>query len=329
MKIKEPACYDVSHWKEVPDFRLVSPRPALFITKASEAYPAAGYNHTDVKFVRFFEGMMEIEVIRGAYHFFRKSLDSVKQAMHFVNVVSQVEILRTDILILDVEEGGEKAPQLWAWFNHVRSVFPDNPVMLYSRKNILDAISMTFAEREFFKGIPTWTAGYPIFPDLFLSVPKGYVPDQTKYGPACLWQYSAHGAVTGIQGDVDLNWIDPVFYTMLGSNKKGEETMANFEGKANETAKVWATIGGARVYPDVTANQSIKADAEQTVAGTRYIHLKSPIIGWSKAQWFSYHPVTTPPPDPDPEPDPPPAAKAVVKGVLHFDDGSTQDLFPQ
>lgn len=208
-QIKLPACMDVSHWKEIPDFTLVTPRPALFITKATE-----GLYLTDVKFERFFRGMASIGVQRGAYHFFRKDVSAIKQAQHFADVVGP-HITAKDFLILDVEEGGEKATQLWVWFELVRQKFPANRVMLYGRKNLLDPIPMTEGEREYFKKIPVWAAGYPWFPDLFNSVPFWYVPDQTKWGQVWLWQYSESGAVTGIQGAVDLNWIAPEFQKVL------------------------------------------------------------------------------------------------------------------
>mgnify|MGYP001590733052 CR=1 FL=1 len=210
MMIKIPCCFDVSHWKEILDFNLVDPRPLLFITKATE-----GTTFVDAKFARFFEGMKQIGVRRGAYHFNRKALDPVNQAMHFCNTI-RPHVVSSDILILDMEEGGERASQLWAWFEYVKRAFPDNLLMIYSTKLLLNAIIMTAGEKEYFKKIPTWTAGYHWFPDLYPSVPSGYIPDQTKWGPVYLWQYSAHGAVTGIQGDVDLNWISPAFISLLG-----------------------------------------------------------------------------------------------------------------
>jgi GH25 family lysozyme M1 (1,4-beta-N-acetylmuramidase) len=295
-----PLCVDVSHWKEVPDFNLVNPRPLLFITKATEAYPGSGYNHTDEKFIRFATGMQEIGCVRGFYHFNRRLLDARKQAEHFINVISKIDILSTDVLILDIEEGGERAPQLWAWHETVRKAFPNNLRMNYSRANILNPIAMTESEREYFKKIWTWTAGYPFFPDLYSTVPGSYVPDQSKWGPAGMWQYSAHGAVTGIQGDVDLNWMSPAFIDLLGTVETGEITMASFVGKCTTTAKVWRGIGGERVYPDVWVGAPIRADGEQTVSGVKYLHLTSPIMGWSKAVWYEYRQETTPPPPPPP-----------------------------
>lgn len=318
MIIKLPAGYDVSHWKEIPDFKLVTPRPALFITKATEAYPGTGWNHTDDKFERFAGGMMEIGCTRGFFHFFRKALDARRQAEHFVNVISRIDILKSDLLILDVEEGGEKTSQLWSWMEVVRAAFGDNLRLIYSRANILNPIVMTEGERAYFRKIYTWTAGYPFFPDLYTAIPRGYIPDQTKYGPAVLWQYSAHGRVEGIVGDVDLNLITPEFQAILESRKTviGETTMALLTGKCTTQAKVWKDVGLLQVGT-VQAGQQVAGDAEKIVSGEKYIRLTSPVFGWSKARWFSYSIVTTPPPE-----ESPPTGPTRTHTVEVYSDGS-------
>ena len=193
----------------MPDFAQVWPRPLLVFTKATE-----GLTMVDNTFSKYFADLKQDGIARGAYHFFRKAVDAYKQAKHFCDTV-RPHITDKDILVLDVEEGGEKASQLWAWFDHARRQFPNNQFMLYSRKNILDPIVMTLAEREYFKDIPVWTAGYPTFPDLYSKPPAGYIPDQSKFGPVWVWQYSSHGQVQGISGDVDCNWLDPVFAATL------------------------------------------------------------------------------------------------------------------
>jgi hypothetical protein len=174
---------------------------------------------------------------------------------------------------------------------------------------------MTMAEREYFRKIWTWTAGYPYFPDLFASVPSGYIPDQTKWGPVGLWQYSAHGAVTGIIGDVDLNWISPAFQAQIGTFDLGEKTMATYTGRCTTTAKVWRTIGGERVYPDVTIGNPIRADAKQG----EYLHLTAPVSGWSKAIWFQYLEVVIPPPV-----EPPPAGIVIESVTVNYTEGGVR-----
>jgi len=322
MIIKHPAAYDGSHWKIIKDFKLIDPKPLVFITKATEAYPGTPFNNTtDPTFIPYFKGMMEINCIRGAFHFFRKNYDVVKQANHFLSVLSSVDILPTDILVLDFEEGGEKASQLWQWHEIVKKAYPDNLRLNYSRKNLFDAVVMTQAEKEYFKKIFSWTAGYPYFPDLFSTIPSGYTPDQSKYGPALFWQYSESGTVEGIVGGVDLNWINPLYIPLLGSNTIGEAMDGNWEGTCDEVAKMWDSIGGARVYlsgTDMKVGTNVKINWEGSVSGIKYVRLTSPIGAYSKAEWFNYHPVVI---DPDPEPEPTPT---VIKthDIEIYSDGS-------
>lgn len=248
--------------------------------------------------------MMEIGVARGAYHFARKSLDAVKQAKHFVDTISQMDILPTDILILDAEETGQVASFLWAWFEYVRKVFPQNMLMLYSSKRLLDPIIMTAAEKEYFKKIPIWTAGYPYFPDTFNTIPSGYIPDRTKYGEPYLWQYSEKGIIAGIQGSVDLNYITPEFLSLLGNNAVTGENMAIWKGTAKTVAKVWKDVGLQQVT-QIPAGETVSGDGEKIAAGTKYLHVTTPrYFGWTKAEWLNYSYPPVPEPEPEPEPIP-------------------------
>lgn len=237
MKIKAPAVYDISHYETVTNYAAISPRPAMLIVKASE-----GATFRDGLFVQHMNGAAQLGAVRGAYHFHRKAVATATQVKNFCDTIRPI-VTKRDVLILDVEEGGETAAQLKAWYEGVMAQFPDNPYWIYSRKNLLDpiamvlgifsttamearierenplnAIQMTLAERDFFRTRlqATWTAGYPVDPDLYDSVPSFYVPDQTKWPPARAWQYSDKGAVTGIVGDVDLNWMDGTYLASLG-----------------------------------------------------------------------------------------------------------------
>lgn len=233
MIIKLPFVLDVSHWRDVPNFAAVSPRPFLVITKATE-----GNWYQDPTFVPYFRDLQQDGIHRGAYHFNRKSIGGLFQAQYFCNFI-RPHITSNDILALDVEEGGESAAQLQAWFTEVIRQFPANHdnglVMIYSRKNILEgiptflqpfarffvthplnAIPMTTEQRAFFRQIPIWTAGYPSNPDSYSSVPSFYIPDQTKWGAVEIWQYTDRGVVAGIADPVDCNWIAPALVARLG-----------------------------------------------------------------------------------------------------------------
>ena len=208
MIVKLPPVYDTSHWKEVPDFALVSPKPVLVITKATEAD-----NFTDSTFLKYFADLKQDGILRGAYHFHRKFTNPITQAEHFVKTISPV-LEPKDVLALDIEEGGETAAQIIAWLDYVQAKF-SNLMLIYSRKNILDPIPMTASQQARLKQVPTWPAGYPFLPDLYPAPPASYIPDQTKWGPVYLWQYTSNGIVTGISGSTDCNWISPAFYQIL------------------------------------------------------------------------------------------------------------------
>lgn len=215
MIIKSPVSYDTSHWKIIPNWADVDPRPVLVFTKATECYPGTPFNNTtDPTFVPYFADLKQDGIARGAFHFHRRAYDPTRQARHFISVVGP-HLTPQDYLALDLEEGGETAPQIITWLDIVQNAFPRNLVFIYSRKEILDRIPMTDVQKIRIRKHPIWTAGYPYFPDLFSSVPFWYVPDQTKYGPVLIWQYTEKAIITGIEGKVDCNWIEPSFYERI------------------------------------------------------------------------------------------------------------------
>ena len=267
MIIKSPPAYDVSHWKSIPDFTKINPKPYWMGTKASE-----GNYLTDDKFVPFFNGMAQIGCHRLAYHFHRKANTAKSQADKFISVVKPL-LVRADTIALDVEEGGETAAQLREWIERVQNAFPQNLIIIYSRKNLLDPIrmllslsfsrysaldvlDMTETDREFFRDIPTWMAGYPYNPDLFDTIPASYIPDQTKFGPVYGWQYSEKGVVPGIIGSVDLNLLSPLYIALLeGSSPPQGEIMPFFQAtgsqvirEAGNSTAVVAKLAGQSQY---------------------------------------------------------------------------------
>ncbi|HEY5731780.1 MAG TPA: GH25 family lysozyme [Anaerolineales bacterium] len=259
MIIKQPAFYDVSHWKEILDFNKVDPKPFLFGTKATESV-----SFVDGKFVRFFEGMKEIGVHRLAYHFHRKNADPELQAAHFCNTI-RPHITVADVLAWDVEEGGETAEQLKTGMEYIQRQFPDNLLLIYSRKNLLDsipmfmrrmlaapfsndklafgsnplnAIEMTADQKAYFRNIKVWTAGYPYDPDLYDTIPDYYKPDRTKWGPTWAWQYSNQGTVSGIDGNVDLNFMHQDFVDYLNSQEPNPPPPPSSGGKDDDVVTV-------------------------------------------------------------------------------------------
>ncbi len=211
MKIKEPPCYDTSHWEIVPNFADVNPKPLLVFTKATE-----GSTFRDAKFLQYWADLKQDGIFRGAYHFHRKDVAANPQAQNFIATVKAGGVGSKDIFALDVEEGGESATQLIAWLDIVQAEFPNNLILIYSRKNILDPIAMTPQQITRLKKHNIWTAGYPENPDIYNVPPSFYIPNQLHWGPVWAWQYSEHATITGITGDVDANWLAPEIIAYLG-----------------------------------------------------------------------------------------------------------------
>lgn len=275
--IKQPPAYDVSHWEPVKDWGLVVPRPRIVFCKATE-----GNYYQDDTFKPNFAGLKIQGIYRGAYHFHRKALLPAVQAKYFSDFIRPV-LTEADYLVLDVEEGGETAAQLKAWFEYVSKQFPLNPVMIYSRENILDSISMlaswlgiklatplnamsmTDSERAFFRQIPVWTAGYPNNPDLYPTPPAAYIPDQTKWGPVWVWQYSEHGTVNGIQGEVDLDWLASAFLAHLPEKPTQDVSTAPFDG----VRRITGTRYGCKFYLTISDPQKVRFEVRHTLAGDR------------------------------------------------------------
>lgn len=299
VEVKLPFIGDTSHWKVIPDFALVDPKPLLILTKATE-----GTSYVDPTFVPYFRDLLQDGIHRGCFHFFRKAANALEQAKHFCNTV-RPHITDKDILVLDVEEGGETAGMLWTWLDYVRKQFPNNLILIYSRKNILEAIptfirsalnvralaekaapylpivalkaldyifakvqnrnhvlnaiQMTMAERAFFKEFPTWPAGYPLNPNIYATIPSFYIPDQARWGEPWLWQYTASAFVTGISNEVDCNLGLPKLLARLGSEPIPQPPPDNGEPMPNPNDFDYSITPGNSIGSKVRANHDTRA----------------------------------------------------------------------
>ena len=212
IEVKIPTAIDTSHYDPPTDWSLI-PKTVVFMgTKATE-----GTYYQDPTFPEIFSKTKTVLGIhRLAYHFFRKAYDPIKQADWFINYIGPY-LDDTDILCLDFEEGGETASQLWAFLNRVIQRRPQNQLIIYSRKDLMNAIIMTPSEKAFFKTIPSWVAGYPYNPNIYTTTPEGYKPDPTKWGEVWMWQYSDAGQVAGFDGAaLDVNLIEKPLLDYIG-----------------------------------------------------------------------------------------------------------------
>lgn len=227
MIIKHPCIIDFYGGNSFPDLSLYD--PILGFLKASEG------DFVDSQFVTRVRLIREAGIRVGCYHFHRKSVSTQTQINIFVNICKQAQITKNDVLVLDIEEGGETETQIKNWIEGVKAHYPENLIMIYSRANILNPISIS---SDYFKQYPVWTAGYPNNPDLYSSPPLAYIPDQTKWGKVWCWQYA--------DTSIGPNWVSLEFQQWIGDRHE------NWFGGKVKYFEGWREIQGRRFYVHVT-----------------------------------------------------------------------------
>lgn len=175
---------DVSHYQQEVDWPLVQAECQFVFLKATE-----GADLEDQYFRKHWQTLERLKIKRGAYHFFRPSVDAGQQAKHFIRQVT----LRTGDLppVLDVEVTGNISSRKIAegvclWLRRVEAHYKVRPI-LYTNA----AFYRQHLQRGV-KGYPLWIARY------------GWRTPETQ-PPWHFWQYSDEGRLEGIGGKVDLN----------------------------------------------------------------------------------------------------------------------------
>ena len=183
---------DVSHhngtieWSKVKDAGIV-----FAFAKATE-----GIGVVDTQFEANYAAMQKFQILRGAYHFFRPSLDAQAQATSFVKVVPRIG--KRDLpAALDVEVSDGQPPKtivsgIQKWLDSVEAALGRRPI-IYTSATLWN--SNLGASKAFGK-YRLWVAHYTnkSAPNL----PAGF----EDYA---FWQYSESGAVAGITGNVDMD----------------------------------------------------------------------------------------------------------------------------
>ncbi len=189
---------DVSHYQRTIDWETVSHQDIDFVfVKASE-----GETYQDSFFVRNWVGIDNLNIIKGAYHFFYPSLDVDKQVHNFSSIVQ----LDTGDLppVLDFEHIGnlskpEIVTKLKHWLTKIEAHYNIRPIIYTNYKLYKKYIHGDF------EGFPIWIARY-----------NSEAPYLKRSSNWQFWQYGDRGEVHGIKGDVDLN----VFHSNLEELKK-------------------------------------------------------------------------------------------------------------
>ncbi len=194
-----PFGIDVSHHNGIVDWSAVARAGVMFaFAKATE-----GALFRDRRFPANWVEMRESGILRGAYHFFRPSVDAVTQADHFCDVVGalgpgdlppvvDVEETPKEGEWEEIETAEERVGRLEGWVTRVRERTGRTPIVYTARS----FWRRTFNDSKRVGDVPLWIARWSTKPPV---MPTGGWSEWT------FWQYADDGAVAGINGLADVN----------------------------------------------------------------------------------------------------------------------------
>lgn len=179
---------DISHYQSRIDWNTVADQDINFaFIKATE-----GEGYKDSLFCLNWEETKRVGISRGAYHFFRPTLNPRTQAMNFRDNV----ILKPGDLppVLDVEviDGASKAEiiaGMKTWLFMTELHYGIRPIIYTNLKFYYKYLAGHFDQ------YPIWIARYQGFSEPKLAAGKEWD----------FWQYGNKGRIPGIKGDVDFN----------------------------------------------------------------------------------------------------------------------------
>ncbi len=190
---------DVSHYQSIIDWKQIKAQDITFaFVKATE-----GMSMLDTNFCQNWSDMKEMEISRGAYHFFRPTISSYKQALNFIKNVQIIPGDLPPVLDVEVVDGVHRnalIPRIKTWLEIIEKEYRVKPIIYTNQKFFNKYLS------EDFKDYPLWIARY--------SKQK----PQIKTGHWSFWQYGNRGQLKGINGFVDLNVFN-------GSQKEFEDVL--------------------------------------------------------------------------------------------------------
>jgi lysozyme len=180
---------DVSHYQGTVNWAAVRQAGCSFaFIKATD-----GLTVVDPMFQQNWTQAQQAGLLRGAYHFFRANDDPQDQANFFCTTVGSPGELPP---VLDVEiNSGVSNSQVISgieiWLQAVESWAGCRPI-LYTSPGFWDSLGTSS-----FGAYPLWVAEYGV------SAPK--IP--SGWESWTFWQYSQGGSISGISGNVDLDYF--------------------------------------------------------------------------------------------------------------------------
>ncbi len=179
---------DVSHYQKEIDWEMVMSQDIDFVyIKASE-----GQEMKDKRFTENWKALGQQEVRRGAYHFFRPTINARKQAENYTNFV---KLKKGDLPpALDVEVVDGASPEklregVQIWLTTVEKAYGIRPIIYTNQDFYHDHLHGYFDE------YPLWIARYN----------KRKSPALKGKRKWTFWQYGNRGRLDGIEGNVDFN----------------------------------------------------------------------------------------------------------------------------
>lgn len=179
---------DISHYQSYINWDTVAAQNIRFaFMKATE-----GHEFVDTMFCVNWEETRRVGIKRGAYHFYRPTLNPRTQAMNFRN---NVTLRRGDLPpVLDVEvvDGATKAEIIIGvrtWLEMTEMHYGIRPI-IYTNVKFYNKHLVGY-----FDDYPMWIARYNDHAEPKLAAGKNWD----------FWQYGNRGRIKGIAGDVDFN----------------------------------------------------------------------------------------------------------------------------
>ena len=181
---------DVSKWQGTIDWSAAATEIDFAFIRVSD-----GLNFFDGQFDANWDGARANGVVRGAYQFFRPTLDPVAQADLLLSTMGPLE--PGDLPpVIDVETSDGASPSqvndaIEAWIHRVEGELGVKPI-IYTSWGLWSSLTGDTAR---FSSYPLWVANWEV------SCPS--VPN--AWGAWAFWQHTDSGSVRGIDGDVDEN----------------------------------------------------------------------------------------------------------------------------
>jgi lysozyme len=189
---------DVSHFQGSVNWQEVRQAGMKFaIAKASE-----GQTGVDPQFHNNWQGIKAAGLLRGAYHFFDAGVDGVAQARHFLQTAP---VGAADLPpVIDVEAAARAnnvtiLQEVQNWLDTVEQALNRQP-MIYTTASFWNSHL-----NHNFGAYPLWVAEYGA------GVPK--IP--AGWSNWQFWQYSQSGKVSGVSGNVDMDYFNGSYDDLL------------------------------------------------------------------------------------------------------------------